>query len=176
MSADTHTSPPRSGERRQQAGVDERYSGNGYGYTPAQRGRLATVAAEHAARVARVAAEPTSAVPVTSTDAPLTWAKDSGILPVVNRQPRLRQMFGVCAWAAVLGVVGLAVGIRGLVAILMKAAPGWYEPAMIGVGFVGIALTVGAFATVYRRRLPYILLTAATLVLAYAILLTVTAL
>jgi hypothetical protein len=174
VSADTHTSLPRSGEQSRQAGADERYSGNEY--TATQRGRLATVAAEHEARVARIAAEPTSAVPVTSTNAPLTWAKDSGLLPTVDRQPRLRQMFGVCAWAALLGVAGLAVGIRGLVATLMKAVPGWYEPAMIGVGVLGIGLTVGAFATVYRRRLPYLLLTAATFVLGYAVLLTVTAL
>jgi hypothetical protein len=174
VSADTHISPPRSGERSHQTGVDERYSG--HEHTQAQRGRLATVAAEHEARVARVAAEPTSAVPITGNDAPLTWARDSGILPTLDRQPRLRQMFGVCIWAAVLGVLGLAIGIRGFIAILMKATPGWYEPAMIGVGIVGIGLTVGAFATVYRRRLPYLLLTGATLVLAYAALLTVTAL
>jgi len=182
VSADTHASPPRSRERSHQAGVDERFSGNAHPL--AQRGRLATVAAEDEARVARVAAEPTSAVPVmsttsaapiTSTDAPLPWARDSGVMPTLDRQPRLRQMFGVCAWAAVLGVLGLAIGIRGFVAVLMKATPGWYEPAMIGVGIVGIGLTVGAFATVYRRRLPYLLLTAATLVLAYAALLTVTA-
>ncbi|MBX6750951.1 MAG: hypothetical protein IRY85_14975 [Micromonosporaceae bacterium] len=182
MSAETPTSSPRSGEHGHQTGVDERYAGTGY--APVQRGRLATVAAEHDARLARVAAEPTSMVPVaaatsaapsTANDAPLSWAQDSGIMPVVSRQPRLRQMFGVCTWAAVLGVLGLGVGIRGLVAILMKAAPGWYEPAMIGVGFVGIGLTVGAFVTVYRRRLPYVLLAAATAVLAYAVLLTVTA-
>jgi hypothetical protein len=183
VSAETHTSSPRSGEHGHQTGADERYSGTAYG--PAQRGRLATVAAEHDARLAAVAAEPTSMVPVaaatsaapsTANDAPLTWAQDSGILPVVSRQPRLRQMFGVCAWAAVLGVIGLVVGARGLIAILMKASPGWYEPAMIGVGVVGIGLTVGAFMTVHRRRLPYALLTAATAVLAYAVLLTVTAL
>lgn len=172
MSADTHTSSPVSGVHSQQAGVDERRAGNGYGQ--AQRGRLATVAADHQARLARVAMEPTSAVP--EVDAPLTWAQDSGIMPTVDRQPRLRQMLGVCGWAALLGVVGLVVGIRGFVATLMEAAPGWYEPAMIAVGIVGIGLTVGAFATVYRRRMPYILLSAATITLAYAILLTVTAL
>jgi hypothetical protein len=83
-------------------------------------------------------------------------------------------MLGVCGWAAVLGTLGLVVGVRGFIADLMEATPGWYEPVMIGVGLVGILLTVGAFATVHRRRLPYLLLSAATVVLAYAILLTVT--
>lgn len=172
MSADIHTSSPRHGAHSQHAGVDERYAGTGYG--AAQRGRLATVAADHDTRLARVAAEPTSLVPVAS-EAPLTWAQDSSVLPTVERQPRLRQMLGVCGWAAVLGMVGLVVGIRGFVAELLETTPGWYEPMMIGVGIVGIGLTVGAFATVHRRRLPYILLAAATITLAYAILLTATA-
>lgn len=173
MSADTHTSSPRHGAPSQLAGVDERQAGAPYG--PAQRGRLATVASEHESTLARVAAEPTSLVPVAATDAPLTWAQDSGILPTVDRQPRLRQMLGVCAWAALLGIVGLVVGIRGFVADLMEAVPGWYLPAMAGVGAVGIGLTVGAFATVHRRRMPYVLLGAATVTLAYGILLTATA-
>jgi hypothetical protein len=107
----------------------------------------------------------------------LTWAQDSTTLPVVGRpQPRLRQLMGVCGWAAILGAVGLIVGIRGFVGDLMGQAPSWYEPTMIGVGIVGIGLTVAAFATVHRRRMPYALLIAATAVLVYAVLLTVSAL
>jgi len=83
---------------------------------------------------------------------------------------------GVCGWAAVLGALGLVIGIRGFVADLAGAAPGWYEPTMIVVGVVGIGLTVAAFAAVHRRRMPYILLSAATVVLAYSMLVTVTAL
>jgi hypothetical protein len=120
-----------------------------------------------------VAAEPTSQVPV--TDAPLSWAQDSGVLATVDRQPRLRQMLGVCGWAAVLGAVGMVVGIRGFVADLMETTPGWYLPVMMATGLVGIGLTVGAFATVQRRRMPYALLTAATVTLAYAIMLTASA-
>jgi hypothetical protein len=46
---------------------------------------------------------------------------------------------------------------------------------MIAVGLLGIGLTVGAFITVQRRRLPYVLLGGASLVLLYAMALTATA-
>jgi len=110
------------------------------------------------------------------TSTMLAWADDTRPARFVDRsQPRLRQMLGVCGWAAVLGLIGLVVGIRGFYADLMDATPSWYEPMMIGVGLTGIALTVGAFVSVQRRRTPYILLSAATVVLAYAIFLTVQA-
>lgn len=147
MSADTHATAPTSG---------------------APRGRLASAVAQ-----------PTVAVPAVATagDGMLTWAEDSTVLPVVRRpQPRIRQMVAVCAWAAVLGVLGLAVGIRGFVADLLEETPGWYEPTMIGTGLAGILLTVGAFVQVHRKRMPYVLLGAATLVLSYAIVVTALAL
>ena len=147
MSADTHATTPTSS---------------------APRGRLASAVAE-----------PTVVVPVvaTSGEGMLTWDQDSTVLPVMSRpQPRIRQMVAVCAWAAVLGVLGLAVGIRGFVADLLDDTPGWYEPTMIGTGLAGILLTVGAFVQVHRRRMPYVLLGAATLVLTYAIVVTALAL
>jgi hypothetical protein len=82
---------------------------------------------------------------------------------------------GVCGWAAVLGGLGLVVGVRGLIGDLMGLAPSWYEPSMIVVGLIGILLTVGAFVTVHRRRTPYFLLGASTLSLVYAMVLTATA-
>jgi hypothetical protein len=160
VSADTHTSTPRHGVPSSAVADDERYAGTDHG---PHRGRLAT-------------ADP-APLAAPAGNSPLAWAQDSAVLPVLGRpQPRLRQMLGVCGWAAVLGALGLVVGIRGFWADLMDLAPSWYEPTMIGVGLVGIALTVGAFATVHRRRTPYVLLTAATGVLAYAILLTATTL
>jgi hypothetical protein len=81
----------------------------------------------------------------------------------------------VCGWAAILGGLGLVIGIRGFIGDLMGLAPRWYEPAMIIIGIVGIGLTVGAFITVHRQRLPYALLGAATAVLLGALGLTVAA-
>jgi hypothetical protein len=162
MSADTHTNAPRPGLPTPAA--DERAANP----QAARRGRLATLGDAHPSGEHLI-------VPPAG-DAPLTWADDSSSMPIVGRpQPRLRQLMGVCGWAAILGAVGLIVGIRGFVGDLMGQTPDWYEPTMIGAGVVGIGLTVAAFATVHRRRMPYAMLTAATAVLVYAVLLTVSA-
>ena len=157
MSADTHTSAPSRGVPG--------YGGGVGGRTGQQQ---AVLTDEQAHQIPAAASSQTG---------PLSWSRDSSVhLPRFDRrQPQLRQLIGVCGWAAILGVVGLVVGIRGFVGDLLGAAPGWYEPAMIAVGLVGIGLTVGAFVTVHRRRTPYILLGAASLVLVYAMTLTATA-
>lgn len=79
---------------------------------------------------------------------------------------------GVCGWAAVLGGVGLVLGLRGFIGVLAGAAPGWYEPATILTGLVGISLTVGSFLTVQRMRAPWFLLGAASVTLIIAMVLT----
>ncbi len=72
----------------------------------------------------------------------------------------LRDLPTITHFVAGLGTTGTLMGV------------GRYLRETVG----GIALTVGAFISVHRRRTPYILLSAATIVLAYAILLTVQAL
>jgi hypothetical protein len=79
---------------------------------------------------------------------------------------------GVCGWAAVLGGVGLVLGLRGFFGILSGAAPAWYEPAAAASGLVGIGLTVGSFLTVQRMRAPWFLLSAASATLVTAMALT----
>jgi hypothetical protein len=75
---------------------------------------------------------------------------------------------GISAWAAVLGFLGLLLGIRGLIAILVKA-PDWYEPAIVGLGLGGIALIVVAFLTVHFRYVPWLFLTLSTATLIVAV-------
>jgi hypothetical protein len=75
-------------------------------------------------------------------------------------------VIGTCAWAAVLGLVGLVVAARSLWAIMAGLAPGWFEPAVIGAGLVGIGLTVAGFTAIHQRYLPWALLAAASAVLA----------
>jgi hypothetical protein len=130
--------------------------------------------APYVARRNGSAAIPTPASPETGS---LSWNHPtSGDLTTLDQpQPRLRQLMTVCGWAAILGGLGLVIGIRGFIGDLMGLAPRWYEPAMIIIGIVGIGLTVGAFITVHRQRLPYALLGAATAVLLGALGLTVAA-
>src|SRR5256885_382419 len=69
--------------------------------------------------------------------------------------PPPRRLAGMCAWAALLGFVGIAVGVRGLIAIMVKA-PHWYEPTLVGLGLAGIGLAVVAFVTVHYRYVPWL--------------------
>jgi hypothetical protein len=85
-------------------------------------------------------------------------------------------MLGVCAWATALGIVGIGVALRALVAMLAGQMPHWFEPAITTTGLLGIALTAAAFAAVHRRRLPWALLGAATLMLGATLAVSLTAL
>jgi hypothetical protein len=90
--------------------------------------------------------------------------------------PATGRLAAMCAWATALGLAGVALGVRGLMAIMGGTAPGWYEPALVGAGLAGIGLTVAAFMSIHHRRLPWYMLTAATFPLIAAVILTVLAL
>ncbi|WP_173039681.1 hypothetical protein [Phytohabitans flavus] len=65
---------------------------------------------------------------------------------------------------------------RGLLAMWRGSLPPtWYEPSFIATGLAGIGLTVGAFMSIQRRRLPWIMLTLATIPLVASVVLTVRA-
>jgi hypothetical protein len=86
--------------------------------------------------------------------------------------PQAPRMIGMCAWATTLGLIGLAVAIRALLIIISAAPPWWFEPAVVSTGLVGIGLAAGAFMAVHRRRLPWLMLTAATAMLILTVTLT----
>ncbi|WP_051800145.1 hypothetical protein [Catenuloplanes japonicus] len=83
-------------------------------------------------------------------------------------EPSSRRLLAMSCWAGTLGVLGLAVAIRSLAAIFAGVAPSWYEPAIVATGVTGIAFTVGAFASIHRRHLPWAMLTLATFPLSAA--------
>lgn len=89
-----------------------------------------------------------------------------------DQAPRLRQLMGVCGWAAVLGGVGLVLGLRGFIGIIAGDAPTWYEPSTVVAGLVGIGLTIAAFLTVHRVRAPWVLLGCASVTLVTAMVFT----
>ncbi|MEN3309782.1 MAG: hypothetical protein V7603_5984 [Micromonosporaceae bacterium] len=88
-----------------------------------------------------------------------------------ERAPTLGRLAGLCGWAALLGFLGIAVGARGLIAILVKA-PDWYEPTLVVLGLAGIALAVVAFLTVHYQYVPWLLLTLSSGVLLASIVVT----
>jgi len=86
-----------------------------------------------------------SAAGTTADPAGLSSVTGAFRRPVLRqRGPQLRKLAGLAGWAAALGVIGLVVGIRGLLVILVSKPPHWYEPTLITMGLIGIALTAEA--------------------------------
>ncbi|GAA3283336.1 MULTISPECIES: hypothetical protein [Dactylosporangium] len=79
-------------------------------------------------------------------------------------RPDNRQIAAVCAWAAALGLGGMAVALRAFVGLISEYRA-WYGPVVITIGLLGLACTIAAFASVHRRRLPYMLLATASVTL-----------
>jgi hypothetical protein len=74
--------------------------------------------------------------------------------------PGTARVLLMAIYAALLGLAGIGVGLRGVIAVL-GGAPGWYVPVLAVIGLIGVALAVGAFLSVHRRLLPWVLLLAA---------------
>jgi hypothetical protein len=77
------------------------------------------------------------------------------------RQPRL---IGVTLWAAVLGFGALFASLRLIVGLFTNISTS-YAVGFIAIGLVGLGATLGAFASVHRQRLPWMLLGVATVAL-----------
>jgi len=86
--------------------------------------------------------------------------------------PGIRKVLFMSLYASGLGLAGVGVGVRGLLSTL-GGVPGWYVPVLVILGLISVALTVGAFLSVHRRLLPYLLLLAAAVPLTGAVLLAV---
>jgi hypothetical protein len=78
--------------------------------------------------------------------------------------PATNHLARICGWAAALGLGGMAVALRAFIGFMLSQ-PGWFAPAVISVGVIGLLCTIGAFASVHRRRLPLVLLGVATVAL-----------
>ena len=88
--------------------------------------------------------------------------------------PGSRRLAVVTAWAGTLGLGGALVAIR-LVVSLFLSGGGWYRPTVIALGLIGLLATVGAFASIHRQRLPWIMLGIGTAALLLSIIVTVAA-
>ncbi len=101
-------------------------------------------------------------------------ARISQRAPQRDPGPRPRRLVGLCTWAALLGFLGLAVGVRGVIAILVKA-PHWYEPTLITLGLAGIATAAVAMLTVRYHLYPWLFLALSSGILLASILATAAA-
>ena len=86
------------------------------------------------------------------------WAGRNFRLPgTADPPPASRHLAWVCAWAALIGLTGMVVAVRAFIGLIYEER-GWYLPVLVVIGLTGMGSTIGAFASVHRRRLPLILL------------------
>jgi hypothetical protein len=84
--------------------------------------------------------------------------------------PAPARLLGMSLYAATLGMTGVGVGARGLLTAL-GGTPFWFMPALALLSLVSVAAAVGAFLSIHRRSLPWLLLLAASAPMAGAVLL-----
>ncbi|GAA3338368.1 hypothetical protein GCM10020358_18230 [Amorphoplanes nipponensis] len=87
--------------------------------------------------------------------------------------PGTRRLLAMSLYAALLGLAGVGIGIRGMVSQIGGGVPGWYVPVLAFLGMVSVALSVGAFLSIHRRILPWLLLLGAAVPLIADIMLAV---
>jgi len=90
--------------------------------------------------------------------------------PDTKQPPAPGRLVGLCAWAAVIGLIGLVLAIRSAFAII-SGAPGWFAPIAAIVGLIGFSSTLGAFVTARWRIAPWALLGVASLTIIVALIL-----
>jgi hypothetical protein len=89
--------------------------------------------------------------------------------------PAPRRLVGLALWAAGLGILGVALGIRDIVG-LFTPHPSWFLPGSSLIAVIGIALTMGAFVTARARIVPWLLLGLATCALGANLIIAMSAL
>ncbi|MEV6598244.1 hypothetical protein AB0M36_15390 [Actinoplanes sp. NPDC051346] len=87
--------------------------------------------------------------------------------------PGTRRLLGMSIYAALLGLAGVGVGVRGLLSQIGGGVPGWYTWVLAFFGMVSVALSVGAFLSIHRPLLPWLLLIAAAVPLIADVMLAV---
>jgi hypothetical protein len=90
--------------------------------------------------------------------------------PDTKQPPAPGRLVGLCAWAAIIGIIGLVLAIRSAFAII-SGAPGWFAPVAAIVGLIGFSSTLGAFVTARWRIAPWALLGVASLTIIVALIL-----
>jgi len=84
--------------------------------------------------------------------------------------PAPARLLGMSLYAAGLGLTGVGVGARGLLAAL-GGTPFWFMPVLALLSLVSVSAAVGAFLSIHRPTLPWLLLLGASLPMSGAVLL-----
>jgi hypothetical protein len=74
--------------------------------------------------------------------------------------PSTARLLTMAGGAALLGFGAVGVGLRAFV-VVVGGAPFWYVPALALFGLLSVVLTVGAFLSIHRPVLPWLLLACA---------------
>lgn len=85
--------------------------------------------------------------------------------------PDPRRLAIVAGWAGTLGMAGVLVLLPVLIR-LFRPGGGWWVLGMMLIGLVGVGATAGSFASIHRRRAPWIGLSIGTAALLTAIVMT----
>lgn len=84
--------------------------------------------------------------------------------------PATSRLLGMSLYAAGLGIAGVGVGARGLF-IALGGTAFWFMPILALLSLVSVGAAVGAFLSIHRRVLPWLLLLGAGIPMAGAVLL-----
>jgi hypothetical protein len=84
--------------------------------------------------------------------------------------PAPARLLGMSLYAAALGLTGVGVGARGLFTALGGSAF-WFMPVLALLSLVSVGSAVGAFLSIHRPSLPWLLLFGASVPMAGAVLL-----
>lgn len=81
--------------------------------------------------------------------------------PMRKESPAPRRLVGLCSWAAAVGILGVILALRAIVAVIV-GTPAWYLPTAGLIALVGIVATMGAFLTARAQMIPWALMGVAT--------------
>ena len=84
--------------------------------------------------------------------------------------PATSRLLGMSVYAAALGMAGVGVGARGLFTALGGSAF-WFMPILALLSLLSVGSAVGAFLSIHRRTLPWMLLLGASVPMGGAVLL-----
>jgi hypothetical protein len=84
-----------------------------------------------------------------------------------HEAPPARRVLGLAFWAAISIFIGVIPAGRLVVSVLSESIFFlWYPVSAASLGILGLVLVVSAFASIHRPRLPWVLMTIATFLLA----------